>query len=221
MALTFSKKLSTILYFIFHPKSIKMVLSLKESGYLAEMGWFRSLDTGKPVDKEGNPIPWFAYPATVFLSKRLQKNMVVFEYGSGNSTLFFAAFVKKIISVETNKDWYQQTKRILPNNAIIHYCDYSQDKIKYQTFIKSTNEKFDLIIVDADERNEIILNLKENLKDEGVIILDNSDREEYASSINYLIKLGFLKIDFWGITAGYFNQTCTTIFYKKNNCLGI
>lgn len=198
-----------------------MIFSLREFGYLVEMGWFKSLDNEKPVDKNGNPIPWFSYPATAFLSDRLNKEMTVFEYGSGNSTLFFSNLVKRIISVETNKEWFQQIKNKLPKNATMYFCDISQDKTKYQTFIQSTKEKFDLIIVDAFERNEIIKNLSTNLKDEGIIILDNSDREEYSIGIFYLLKLGFSKIDFWGMTAGYLNNTCTTIFYRRNNCLGI
>jgi hypothetical protein len=198
-----------------------MVLSLKETGYLNEEGWFRAFDEGKPMDKEGNPIPWFSYPAIDFLKDRLNSELLVFEYGSGNSTLFFSARVKKIISIETNKLWFDSISKKLPHNASIYFCDLSKDNNKYNRFIKEANAKYDIIIVDAENRNEVILNLHENLKDDGIIILDNSDRKEYSESISYLRDKGFSKLDFWGITAGYFNKTCTTFFYKQNNCLGI
>ncbi len=92
-----------------------MMIALKESGYLYDEGWFRSLDEKRPVDKDGNPIPWFTYPAIEFLKERLTKEMTVFEYGSGSSTLFFAERVKEIISVETNKEWFNKIVNKLPS----------------------------------------------------------------------------------------------------------
>ncbi len=221
MALTLRQKIKSITYFLTHPEALKMILSFSESGYLCEEGWFRSLEEKKPVDKNGNPIPWFTYPAIDFLEKRLNRNLTAFEYGCGSSTLFFSERIKEIISVETNIDWYNKIKPNLNSNCNLIYYDGKSANYKYSESIKQFFKKFDLIIIDAFDRNEVIKVSTEYLNNDGVIILDNSDVEEYKDGIEFLISRGFKKIDFWGIQAAYINKTCTTIFYKTENCLGI
>lgn len=221
MALTLKQKISSVGYFLTHPKALQMILSMKESGYLSDEGWFRSLDSGESVNKFGEPIPWFTYPAIDFLKERLNKNMTVFEYGSGSSTLFFADRVKEIISLETDKSWFEKIKSKLPSNASIILFDENNSAISYSNVIDSLNKKFDIIIVDAIERNEVLLSSINYLKEDGVIILDNSDRDEYRSTSDELKKFHFKRIDFWGIQAAYLNKTCTTIFYRTLNNLGI
>lgn len=221
MSLTLKQKINSVKYFLTHPEALKMILSFKESGYLHEVGWFRSLEEKKPVDKDGNPIPWFTYPAIDFLKDRLNKYMVVFEYGSGNSTLFFAERVKEIISVETDKIWYEELAQKVPSNVKVIYFDESALKSAYEEVIKSTNKKFDMIIVDGLFRNECIKNLLSNLSANGVIILDDSERQEYNEGVNYLLQNNFNKLDFWGFPPTVFIRKCTTLFYLTHNCLGI
>ena len=43
-----------------------------------------------PIDKNSNPLPWVTYGFIDFISERLNKSIDVFEYGSGNSTLWYA-----------------------------------------------------------------------------------------------------------------------------------
>lgn len=221
MSLTFKQKINSIKYFITHPQSLKMMIALKESGYLYDEGWFRSLDEKRPVDKDGNPIPWFTYPAIEFLKERLTKEMTVFEYGSGSSTLFFAERVKEIISVETNKEWFNKIVNKLPSNARLIFYDQNNFNCSYPEVIKTTNSKFDIIIIDAIEREEVIYWAEKSINDRGVIILDNSDRLEYQNGIEFFNQKKFRKIDFWGIQAAYINKTCTSIFYRSDNCLEI
>lgn len=221
MALTLKQKISSVGYFLTHPKALQMILSMKESGYLSDEGWFRSLDSGESVNKFGEPIPWFTYPAIDFLKERLNKNMTVFEYGSGSSTLFFADRVKEIISLETDKSWFEKIKSKLPSNASIILFDENNSAISYSNVIDSLNKKFDIIIVDAIERNEVLLSSINYLNEDGVIILDDSEREEYQNSILYLLKNKFKKLDFWGISPGYFYKKCTTILYLNENVFNL
>lgn len=221
MSLTFKQKINSIKYFITHPQSLKMMIALKESGYLYDEGWFRSLDEKRPVDKDGNPIPWFTYPAIEFLKERLTKEMTVFEYGSGSSTLFFAERVKEIISVETNKEWFNKIVNKLPSNARLLFYDQNNFNCSYPEVIKTTNSKFDIIIIDAIEREEVIYFLDENLYSESVIILDDSERIDYKDGIQYLLNNHFKKLDFWGFSPGCLYKKCTTIFYRVKNALEI
>lgn len=221
MSLSLKEKINTIFYFISHPSSLKMMLSLEESGYFKDEGWFKSLDMKQPLDKNGRPIPWFTYPAIDFLKERLNKELSVFEYGCGNSTLFFSERIKEIISVETDFEWYNKIKPKLKSNSNLILYDNKLVDYAYEETIKQFDKKFDIIVVDAIKRNEVMIVAVDYLNPSGVIILDNSNIEDYKSGIEYLLSKGFNKLDFWGIQAGYLNKTCTTIFYKSNNCLRI
>ena len=108
MTIPLKEKVKTIFRLISEPRVLSSLISLRTWGYLVDMGWFNSFKSSKPVDKEGSPIPWFSYPAVEFLSKRLNNRMTVFEFGSGNSTLFFSDRVNQVVSVEHNKDWYDK-----------------------------------------------------------------------------------------------------------------
>ena len=60
----------------------------------------------KPVNKNKDPIPWYTYSSIHFLDKRIKKGMKIFEYGSGNSTLWFANKGCNICTYEHDLNWY-------------------------------------------------------------------------------------------------------------------
>ena len=76
------------------------LLKYADWGYLHEVGWVRSFQDSESIDNLGNPIPWCTYPFISFIMERLNKSMELFEYGSGNSTLFYSQYVKHVISLE-------------------------------------------------------------------------------------------------------------------------
>jgi len=146
--------------------------------------------------------------------------MLLFEYGSGNSTIYYSQRVKKVIAVEHNKAWFDKVNNRLNKNAEIIFKEINEDG-DYCRTIKSTNEKYHVIIIDAEDRVNCIKNCHDNLTGDGVIILDDSNREEYSAGIKYLFENGFLQITFWGIAPGSFHNKSTTVFYRSNNCFNI
>lgn len=220
MAVSLGKKIKTILELIRHPKQLSAILSLKEFGYLNDVGWFNAFSLGEPVDENNQPIPWFTYPSIDFLSKRLHKNLNVFEFGSGNSSLFFAKRVKSISSVEHDKEWFNKIRTSLPDNSKLIYVE-SNSSDQYIEPLKMGEEKFDIIIVDGIFRNECLFELIKQLNQQGVIILDDSERNEYTEGINFVLDANFKRIDFVGIAPGLLYSKTTTIFYKSDNCLNI
>jgi hypothetical protein len=68
-----------------------------------------------PIDKLGNPTPWFTYPAINYLKDVINKDMKVFEYGSGYSTVFFNSNAGQTVSVEHDEDWFNHIKNQKPN----------------------------------------------------------------------------------------------------------
>jgi len=220
MEYTFREKLKTLLYLIKEPKVLSKLLSLRLSGYLIDVGWFSAFKAGEPVDKNFKPLPWLTYSFIDFATDRLSKELNVFEFGSGNSTLFFARMVKDVTSVEHDVEWYNKLISKIPGNSNL-ILSKSPGIEDYIEVLKQVNKKFDIIIIDGIHRVDCCLSASNYLSDKGVIILDDAEREQYKEGIEYLINEGFRKIDFWGIPPGMVIRKCTTIFYKTNNCMNI
>ena len=67
--------------------------------------WRRSQKPGRsPLN---DALPWITFPAIRFLQSRLTPQAVVFEYGSGGSTIFCARRAKHVYSIEHDASWWQ------------------------------------------------------------------------------------------------------------------
>lgn len=214
------EKIIKIIKLFENPKVLKILLSMNSSGYLNEIGWINSFKNQIPMDINSNPLPWVTYGFIDFISERLNKTMDIFEYGSGNSTLWYAQKVNSVASVEHDRSWFEKIKNSMPNNVNIYYQELIYNG-EYSTFSTKLDKKFDIVIVDGRDRVNCIKNAINSIKEDGVIVLDDSERESYLDGINFLLENNFKKIDFWGISPGLFYKKNTTIFYKTNNCLGI
>jgi len=211
---------SKIIKFLRCLPDLKLLCSFKYSGILWDYGWWRSYKKKLPVDKEGNPLPWVTYPFIEFITPRLRKEYTMFEYGGGSSTFFFSKYVNEIFTVESDKEWYKKLKSKCQLNVTPIYKKLIRDG-EYAKMAVDTGKKFDIISVDGRDRANCIKNALSALKDEGVIILDDSEREEYKESVDFLRSHSFRSIDFWGFSPGLFYRKCTSILYKDKNCLGI
>jgi len=218
--MTLIDKIKTLLRLIFEPSLLRALLFSRHNGYLVDSGWDKSFLSKEPLDKNGKPIPWLSYPFISFLSERLNNNMLLFEYGCGNSTIYYSQRVKRVVAVEHNKVWHDKIKNRLDNNAEIIFKEINVDG-DYCRVIKTNDTKFHIVIIDAEDRVNCIKQSLDNLTEDGVIILDDSDREEYSGGIKILLEKGFKQIIFCGIAPGSFHTKSTTVFYRKNNCLEI
>jgi len=210
------RKLERIFALLKEPRVIKKLMAMYSNGYLHDIGWFNSFKENRPIDRYGKALPWVTYSFIDFISDRLNKNMSVFEYGLGNSTLWYASKVNNVTSVEHDLDWFNEIKNQMPDNVSLFFEKLEYGK-NYSKKSKTLNKKFDVIIVDGRDRVNCMMQAIEAIKDNGVIILDDSERETYEKGIEFLLNEGFKKIDFWGISPGLFYRKCTTIFYKNNN----
>lgn len=204
---------------LINPILMRGILSLATKGYFEEKGWNLSYKRKESVDALGDPIPWLTYSFLDFLHGRLTNQMTLFEYGSGNSTLYFSKKVKKVDSVEDDLDWLNKINSLLPDNATIHH--HSLDSADYERAILKNEEKYDIILIDGRKRVACIKNSIERVKSDGVIILDDAERSEYSEAYRFMNENGYKHIPFSGIAIGAIHHKITTVFYRQNNCLGI
>jgi hypothetical protein len=177
---------------------------------LTSSGWVNSLLSGRPVDAQGNAIPWFTYPAIEFLEAVVRKDWRVFEWGSGNSTIWWSKNCASVTAVENNASWATEVRPKLSKNAqvLLH-----EEKEEYVNAIIG-DAVYDVVVVDGEHRNECAYACVPFLSASGIIVYDNSDRIEYDHSIAHLESLGFHRMDFWGLIPSYVYRNCTSIFYR-------
>jgi hypothetical protein len=176
-----------------------------------KQGQKRSLEQKSSVNAKGEPIPWFTYPAIEFLNRFDFSQIDIFEFGSGNSTLFWGSKAKNTISIEHNPEWFHCIKRYVTNKLKIYL---KQKKAQYIGSLREFNKLFDIIIIDGKWRHACSQLAPDYLKDGGLIIFDNSDW--FPNATKYLRDKGFFQIDFSGF--GPINDYCSTtsIFLKAN-----
>ncbi len=213
-------KIRKLVDIVSHPKMLRKLISMNSSGYLKEIGWINSFKHQMPIAQNDNPLPWVTYGFMDFISGRLNNTMDIFEFGPGNSTMWYAAKVNTVTSIEHDNHWFEKIKGDMPDNANINYKKLIYDG-EYSKFPNTLGRQFDVVIVDGRDRVNCMKNALNAINETGVIILDDSEREYYKDGIEFLRVQEFKQIDFWGISPGLFYKKCTSIFYKTDNCLQI
>lgn len=171
-----------------------------------DFGHFRSIERQIPIDGNGNPLPWFTYPSIEYLNQLDLKDKMIFEWGSGNSSQYFAKRAKRLISVEDNEEWYNKNARLKLENHEI----FLESGDNYIGSIGKHGLKFDVIIIDGKFRIECAKIARNYLNVGGIIILDNSDW--YKNTAKYLREQNMIEVDFHGF--GPINQyNWTTSFF--------
>lgn len=185
--------------------------------YLESSGWIKSLSAGKPVNCEFKPVPWYTYPAIEFIENKLNKNFRVFEFGSGNSTLWFSERVLQVVCVESNSEWFSYLQENISSNVELNWIE---EENKYASKIfEYPKEYFDIIAIDGINRNKCAESAISRLKQNGFIIFDNTDDRKYNPGIEILSKKGFKRIDFYGLIPSYTYKNCTSVFFKDDEFL--
>jgi protein-L-isoaspartate O-methyltransferase len=191
-----------------------------DQSYLHTTGWMETLRRGYPCRPDGAELPWMNYPMIAFLEQRITGDLLVFEYGSGYSTIFFARLAKSVHSVEHDQAWHETIRTRLPPNAHVTLIPLDRDG-RYCRSIQETEGTYDLVVVDGRDRVNCIIQCLERLSPRGVILLDDSQRDEYAQGLAFARDKGFSALDFVGLKPGGQVSERTTLLYRPGNCLRI
>lgn len=205
-------------HFVF-PYAVYKTLLCKSS-YLNSSGWMKSLQNGKPTTADGSSLPWMNYPVINFLENRLTKAHDLFEFGSGYSTRFYASLVRSVTSVEYDAAWCKRVAAELPANVELIHQPADLDG-EYCRVIHRNQKQYDVVVVDGYDRNNCIYQTLSCLKDSGVIVLDDSSRDDYNPAIAETRRLGFRALEFVGIKPTSCKMHQTTILYRDGNTFGL
>jgi hypothetical protein len=198
----------------------KALFLIRNYGALFDYGWWDSHKRKAAIDGGGRPIPWITYPCLEFVEGRILKKFQVFEYGCGNSTLWWAARTDSVVSCEHDRKWHEKIHRSLPENVKLIHKDLVYGG-EYCEVITRFSNNFDVVIIDGRDRVRCAQNSVSALNLDGIIIWDNTERLEYSEGYSYLASKGFKRLDFWGMGPIDMKRWCTSIFYRQDNCLNI
>jgi predicted O-methyltransferase YrrM len=153
----------------------------------------------------GADEPWLTRDFINIFSSWDTKEWTMFEWGTGASTYWFSQRVKFLVSMDNNPSWFNLTKGIL-EKALITNVDFHLQPLNivayYDTILKYS--PFDCILIDG--RNRVVCSeyAVKNIKPDGIIILDNSERPRYKEIFetlkgfeHYSTSNGMWSTDYW------------------------
>lgn len=180
-------------------------------------------DAWKSSQRDGrstmtDEMPWLTYEAIGFLNRHVKKNMHVFEFGGGGSSVYFARHSGTVVTVEHDAGWFEAMCAIMEKKEITNWdgnlitaeeggsgdigdpdAYVSDDKIfegknfkAYASFIdRFENESFDIIVVDGRARPSCTKHALPKLKKGGWLIIDNADRTYYFTAFKEILNTQF------------------------------
>lgn len=194
-------------------KRIRYALKARETWKVIadSLGWKRSFDERRPLDGQGNPIPWYTYPAIEYLRNLQLNDCRVFEYGSGNSSLFWAERVKQVVAVENNPAWADEVRARNVSNLMVITA---VDKDEYVNTPLRVGGRFDIVIIDGRHRTDCAAVAADLVDDQGLIIFDNADW--YPKACILIRSKGWLQIDFSGLGPINPHAWTTSLFVRSS-----
>lgn len=171
-------------------------------------------------------LPWISYPAIDYLRGFLKPDLKVFEWGIGGSTVFFTTHNCKVTTVESNEIWLNKVQQKLINintrysPEIFFVPSETQQIESIKEYIAKVKENapWDIIFVDGLEENYIsrldcIKVAKNLIKHGGILILDDSWRENYSEVPRILNN--FRRLEFWGLGVARLGVTKTDVYINE------
>jgi Methyltransferase domain len=165
-------------------------------------------------------LPWITFPALRWLRAYLRPSMSVFEWGSGASTIFLARRVGRVVSIEYDAGWCEAVAtrlrahglgnaelRHLPpepgdDDALYRSSAAEFVGLSFRRYVQSVLEHpdraFDVILVDGRARLGCVVTALPKLRDDGVLILDDSEREDATEACTLLAARGWTARHFTG-----------------------
>lgn len=155
-------------------------------------GQWSTIRDWNSVDADGEPIPWYTYPATEYLSHLDFSELNVLEYGSGNSTLWWSKRVKKVTAIEDDESWFIKIKKSLQADGVEYIL-----KPEKKDYVESGTAIHDILIIDGQFRRECAEHAVKVGGSSVMIIFDNSDW--YPATMKFLqSSLDWFQVDFHG-----------------------
>jgi len=232
-------------------------LAAYSRNYLQQKVWHKTVYGVQSVNNQG-PIPYITYPALMMLERIMLPTQRAFEYGCGNSSLWWSQKVSSIVAVEHNELWASRIRRHAPPNLTVtlkRINDVADPELSRCAveFFRSAPELptsgnplhdlengmlnkefiayavelarygkgyFDVVVIDGMCRSLSAFVAANFVKDDGIILFDDSQRWQYNAGYDAIAARGFKRIDFYGTGPIATHEWCTSIFCRNLTWIG-
>ncbi len=126
--------------------------------------------------------PWLTPEANAWLEHWLERGFVGVEWGSGRSTVYFAARVARLTSVEHDPVWHKRVQkrlRVRKLQAVVTHHLYPAESDQYVAVADTLdNGSIDFTLVDGESatRGQCALRILPKIRPGGVLVVDDIHR---------------------------------------------
>ena len=181
-------------------------LSFLTNKLRTEYGFLESSKKNIPVNDKNEVMPMYTYPCYEWLNSIDWNGSKVFEYGTGYSTIWWQNKNVDYHAVEDNKQWHD----MIEDKTNI---EYKPGHHKYIESIYKYDFKFDVIVIDGVVRFDCIKPALEKIKDDGIIIFDNTDW--HKNSKEELDRSDLIPIHFHGFKPLHVDSETTSCYVNR------
>jgi len=159
-----------------------------------------------------NVFPPIEHDAVTWLQNYIKPSMIAFEYGSGDSTIYFNKFVKSLVSIEhIAEKFYVLKDKIHKSNfnyelippikdpkpfpySHLSYGSTDSDYLHYsfKNYVNHINNYpdrlFDIVLINGRSRASCIMTTIPKIKRGGILILNDSERYVYQDAQKLFLK---------------------------------
>jgi hypothetical protein len=171
------------------------------------------------VDAQGNPLPYYTYPAIRYFSEIDFSNCDVLEFGAGNSTVWWDKHAKSVTTLETEKKWQEHASQRVSSKTNVLHVHSPEHAVEL-----IGDKSYDVVVVD-DTSGEPTGSRVPNVcaairvtKPTGILIVDNSN-DWYSGDLASIGRAaGLRRVDFVGFSGGTIREFCTSILFRPDTC---
>ena len=179
-------------------------------------GQLNSMEHKASIDGNGRPIPWYTYPAIEYLSNLDFTQKRVFEYGSGNSSLWWANRCHDIVAIESDRGWYE---KVNSSRSGGQFRDYRLRE-DIELYVQHDDiGNFNVVVIDGTFRAPcagFFLSKMPEPNNFEILIYDNADwQPDVIRILNQKLR-DWVQVDFHGFGPINDFTSTTTIFINAN-----
>ena len=166
-------------------------------------------------------VPMISYRARRVIAAMLKPQSKMIEFGSGNSTPWFAARAGMIVSIEDDKNWYGHVQNLLKEMDIRNVSHVMRTEKNYADLSNIDDATLDFALVDGTDREGCIRSVVPKLKPGAFLYLDNSDKDMTFPNgdLRRAEKALLEAIEMRGGSVQYFSDFSPTNFFVEQGML--
>lgn len=201
------------------PRSRKELLeSTRLLTTLRAAGWHDSLRNETRFHPQ-SALPLLTYGALAYMDAFLRPTDSVLEFGSGGSTVWLAARVGRVVTLEDQDHWAGMVPR-LPNVEMrIVSCSggdwYNDGPDALYSTGAADSGPFDAILVDGKARTDCAKEALKLISEDGFIVLDDLHDPLVRPAMGVLDASNLKVIEFWGLRPGSGEFGGTAIYVNR------